>query len=80
MPNRESYGVDIANTQSEESSYHTDDDEYEDSFIDDDEHQKISPSPVSSNKGIFYRHPRQILSVFHNWMLILYLVHLIYLF
>ncbi|KAG6434454.1 hypothetical protein SASPL_106090 [Salvia splendens] len=47
----ESYGVDIQNSQTEESSYQTDGDEYEDSFIDDDEEpQSFSPSPVSRSK------------------------------
>lgn len=46
----ESYGVDIQNSQTEESSYRSDDDKYEDSFIDDDEQQGFSPFPVSSSK------------------------------
>lgn len=54
MLNRESYGVDIQNSQTEESSYRSDDDKYEDSFIDDDERQGFSPSPVSSSKGILF--------------------------
>ncbi|XP_057805616.1 peptidyl-prolyl cis-trans isomerase FKBP43-like [Salvia miltiorrhiza] len=46
----ESYGVDIQDSQTEESSYRSDDDDYEDSFIDDDEVQNFSPSPVSRSK------------------------------
>ncbi|KAI3449132.1 hypothetical protein Pfo_005797 [Paulownia fortunei] len=46
----ESYGVDIDNTQTEGSSFCSDDDKYEDSFIDDDELQVCSPAPVSSSK------------------------------
>lgn len=82
MSNRESYGVDIQDSHTEESSYRSDDDEYEDSFIDDDEQQNFSPSPspspVSRRKGIFYRNPRLIVSVFYSWMLILDFVNVIY--
>lgn len=79
MSNRESYGADIQNSQTEESSYQTDDDEYEDSFIDDDEEpQSFSPSPVSRSKGIFYRHPRVIVSGLYNWMLTYNFVNVIY--
>ncbi|KAL0429013.1 UNVERIFIED_CONTAM: Peptidyl-prolyl cis-trans isomerase FKBP43 [Sesamum radiatum] len=49
---RESYGVDIENTQTEGSSYCSDDDKYDDSFIDDDDLQGSPKSPVLSNKGI----------------------------
>lgn len=42
----ESYGEDIA--ESDELDHCTDDDEYEDSFIDDDEARSSGPSPVSS--------------------------------
>lgn len=52
MLDRESYGVDIENSQTGESSYESDDDKYEDSFIDDDEPQSFSPSPVFCSKGI----------------------------
>ncbi|XP_011090742.1 peptidyl-prolyl cis-trans isomerase FKBP43 isoform X2 [Sesamum indicum] len=48
----ESYGVDIENTQTEGSSYCSDDDKYDDSFIDDDELQGSPKSPVLSDKGI----------------------------
>ncbi|KAL0464658.1 UNVERIFIED_CONTAM: Peptidyl-prolyl cis-trans isomerase FKBP43 [Sesamum latifolium] len=48
----ESYGVDIENTQTEGSSYCSDDDKYDDSFIDDDELQGSPKSPILSNKGI----------------------------
>lgn len=48
----ESFGVDIQDSQTEESSYHSDDDNYEDSFIDDDEQKGFSPSPVSSSKEV----------------------------
>ncbi|KAL0339349.1 UNVERIFIED_CONTAM: Peptidyl-prolyl cis-trans isomerase FKBP43 [Sesamum angustifolium] len=46
----ESYGVDIENSQTEGSSYCSEDDKYEDSFIDDEESEGYSPSPVSSSK------------------------------
>ncbi|KAG8391671.1 hypothetical protein BUALT_Bualt01G0211500 [Buddleja alternifolia] len=49
----ESFGVDIENSQNEGSSIRTDDDEYEDSFIDDDNDLQVSPqSPVLSSKEI----------------------------
>lgn len=54
MLNRESYGVDIQNSQTEESSNRSDDDKYEDSFIDDDAQQSFSPSPGLSSKGILF--------------------------
>ncbi|KAK3032783.1 hypothetical protein RJ639_035728 [Escallonia herrerae] len=46
---RESYGVDIANTESEESNHCTDEDEYEDSFINDGDPETVSRSPISSS-------------------------------
>ncbi|XP_019189369.1 PREDICTED: peptidyl-prolyl cis-trans isomerase FKBP53-like [Ipomoea nil] len=49
----ESYGEDIANTDTEVSNQCSDDDEYEDSFInddDDDEPDVFSPSPVPSDE------------------------------
>ncbi|GER26390.1 peptidyl-prolyl cis-trans isomerase [Striga asiatica] len=46
----ESYGVDIEDSLTEKSSYGSEDDKYEDSFIDDDEIKFRSPSPVSSSK------------------------------
>ncbi|KAI3444685.1 hypothetical protein Pfo_001350 [Paulownia fortunei] len=48
----ESYGVDIENTQTEGSSYCSDDDKYDDSFIDDNELQVSPQSPVLSSKGM----------------------------
>ncbi|KAK4418765.1 Peptidyl-prolyl cis-trans isomerase FKBP43 [Sesamum alatum] len=49
----ESYGVDIENTQTDGSSYCSDDDKYDDSFIDDDDELQVSPkSPVLSSKGV----------------------------
>ncbi|KAL8495490.1 hypothetical protein ACS0TY_019580 [Phlomoides rotata] len=49
----ESYGVDIENTRTDGSNHHSDDDdEYEDSFINDDEIKVTSHSPVLSSKGI----------------------------
>ncbi|KAL8227991.1 hypothetical protein R6Q57_015575 [Mikania cordata] len=45
----ESFGEDIANSETHESN-HTDEDEYEDSFINDDEPEPLTPSPVSSNR------------------------------
>lgn len=49
---RESYGEDIANSETRESDRCSDEDEYEDSFINDDEPEPVTPSPVSSNQGI----------------------------
>ncbi|KAK4415996.1 Peptidyl-prolyl cis-trans isomerase FKBP43 [Sesamum alatum] len=46
----ESYGVDIENSQTEGSNYGSEDDKYEDSFIDDEELEGYTPSPVSSSK------------------------------
>ncbi|KAK3036020.1 hypothetical protein RJ639_030721 [Escallonia herrerae] len=46
---RESYGEDIANTESEESNHSPDEDEYEDSFINDADPETFSTSPVSSS-------------------------------
>ncbi|CAA0811277.1 Peptidyl-prolyl cis-trans isomerase FKBP43 [Striga hermonthica] len=46
----ESYGVDIEDSLTEKSSYGSEDDKYEDSFIDDDEMKFRSPSPVSSSE------------------------------
>lgn len=51
---RESYGVDIANTESEKSANNDeDDDTYEDSFIDDDNDPEVFPPSPISNKGMF---------------------------
>ncbi|KAK1424984.1 hypothetical protein QVD17_20326 [Tagetes erecta] len=46
----ESYGEDIANSETNESNHSSDEDEYEDSFINDDEPEPLTPSPVSSNQ------------------------------
>ncbi|KAJ0836946.1 putative peptidylprolyl isomerase [Helianthus annuus] len=46
----ESFGEDIANSDTHESNRCSDEDEYEDSFINDDEPEPLTPSPVSSNK------------------------------
>jgi FK506-binding nuclear protein len=49
---RESYGEDIADTETEKS-VHSDEDDYDDSFIDDDSDPAVfSPSPIS-NEGKF---------------------------
>jgi hypothetical protein len=49
---RESYGEDIADTETEKS-VHSDEDAYDDSFIDDDNDPAVfSPSPIS-NEGKF---------------------------
>ncbi|KAK3036142.1 hypothetical protein RJ639_031723, partial [Escallonia herrerae] len=48
----ESYGEDIANTESEESNHSPDEDEYEDSFINDADPETFSPSPVSSSGAV----------------------------
>ncbi|KVH97117.1 hypothetical protein Ccrd_000784 [Cynara cardunculus var. scolymus] len=47
---RESYGEDIANSETQESNHNSDEDEYEDSFINDDEPEPLTPSPVSSSR------------------------------
>ncbi|CAK9154516.1 unnamed protein product [Ilex paraguariensis] len=44
----DSFGEDIANTETEESTRYSDEDKYEDSFIDDDNPEICPPSPVSS--------------------------------
>ncbi|KAL7125865.1 hypothetical protein ABFS83_14G145000 [Erythranthe nasuta] len=46
----ESFGVDIQNSQSDGSNYCSDEDKYEDSFIDDNEVQARSPSPDVSSQ------------------------------
>ncbi|KAI3719233.1 hypothetical protein L6452_20128 [Arctium lappa] len=46
----ESYGEDIANSETQESNHNSDEDEYEDSFINDDEPEPVTPSPVSSSR------------------------------
>ncbi|XP_076945843.1 peptidyl-prolyl cis-trans isomerase FKBP53-like [Bidens hawaiensis] len=46
----ESFGEDIANSVSHESNHGSDEDEYEDSFINDDEPEPLTPSPVSSDR------------------------------
>ena len=49
---RESYGEDIADTETERSDY-SDEDEYEDSFIDDDADPEVFPPSPISNDGTF---------------------------
>lgn len=51
---RESYGEDIANTDTEGSIPRSEEDEYEDSFIDDDDPEVLPPSPVSTDGGMVY--------------------------
>ncbi|CAH1429157.1 unnamed protein product [Lactuca virosa] len=46
----ESYGEDIANSETQESDHYSDEDEYEDSFINDDEPEALTPSPISSDR------------------------------
>ncbi|KAL2536504.1 peptidyl-prolyl cis-trans isomerase FKBP43-like [Forsythia ovata] len=48
----ESFGVDIENTGTEGSSHCSEDDKYEDSFIDDGELRILSPSPISVSDEI----------------------------
>nr|XP_043623557.1 peptidyl-prolyl cis-trans isomerase FKBP43-like [Erigeron canadensis] len=48
----ESYGEDIANSDTQESNYGSDEDEYEDSFINDDDPESLTPSPVSSDDDV----------------------------
>lgn len=55
MGKRESYGEDIENSENEESVPQSDEDEYEDSFIDDDDDSNLEvlpPSPVSADAGM----------------------------
>lgn len=54
MMARESYGEDIADTETEKSNDHGEEDDYEDSFIDDGELEVFPSSPVSSDGGIFH--------------------------
>lgn len=49
----ESYGEDIADTETGESCHDSDDDKYDDSFINDAEPEISPPSPASSSGGIF---------------------------
>lgn len=49
---RESYGEDIADTETERSAGHSDEDKYDDSFINDADLDVIPPSPVSDGGGI----------------------------
>lgn len=51
MRARESYGEDIADTEAERSADGSDEDDFEDSFINDDDLEVILPSPVSSVGG-----------------------------
>lgn len=48
---RESYGEDIANTETERSDC-SDEDDYEDSFIDDDADPEVYPPSPISNEGM----------------------------
>ncbi|KAL3814910.1 hypothetical protein ACJIZ3_016178 [Penstemon smallii] len=55
----ESYGVDIENSHTEGSSYGSDDYNYEDSFINDDDELQVSPpSPFSDSKAMDEDTPR----------------------
>lgn len=47
--NTESYGEDIANTETQSSEY-ADEDKYEDSFINDEDPEVFSPSPISNEE------------------------------
>lgn len=49
---RESYGEDIADTETERSTGHSDEDKYEGSFIDDSDPKLFPPSPLSDDKGM----------------------------
>lgn len=49
---RESYGEDIADTETEKND-HSDEDDYEDSFIDDDGDLAVFPPSPISNEGKF---------------------------
>ncbi|KAA8520516.1 hypothetical protein F0562_014772 [Nyssa sinensis] len=46
----DSYGEDIANTDTEKESHPSDEDKYEDSFIDDDDVEVFPPSPISNGR------------------------------
>ncbi|WOG95477.1 hypothetical protein DCAR_0414796 [Daucus carota subsp. sativus] len=48
----ESYGEDIANSENEESGQQSDEDEYEDSFIDDDENLEVLPHCTLPTDGV----------------------------
>ena len=50
---RESYGEDIADTETEKSNGNGEEDDYEDSFIDDGDLKVFPSSPDSSDGGIF---------------------------
>ena len=64
---REPCGEDIADTETELSE-NSDEDEYEDSFIDDDELEVCPPSPISNDEGIL---KKQFLSlIFSSWALL----------
>lgn len=49
---RESYGEDIADTETDKSDY-SDEDDYDDSFIDDDGDPKVFPPSPVSTEGTF---------------------------
>lgn len=49
---RESYGEDIGDTETERSDYN-DEDDYDDSFIDDDCDPEVFPTSPISNEGTF---------------------------
>ncbi|KAK6931971.1 Nucleoplasmin-like domain, partial [Dillenia turbinata] len=50
--NTESYGEDIGNTESEESARNSDEDKYEDSFIDDEEEPEFFPTSSASHSNV----------------------------
>lgn len=52
--NRESYGEDIAETETERSTGNSEEDNYEDSFIDDSDPKVVPSSPVSNDEGMIY--------------------------
>ncbi|KAH9781126.1 peptidyl-prolyl cis-trans isomerase FKBP43 [Citrus sinensis] len=52
LAERESYGEDIADTETERSTGHSDEDKYDDSFINDADLEIIPPSPVSGGGEI----------------------------
>ncbi|KAK6804412.1 hypothetical protein RDI58_002196 [Solanum bulbocastanum] len=65
----ESYGEDIADTETGESCHDSEDDKYDDSFINDSEPEISPPSPASSSGGIFLTpcdHARLKLSIPNN--------------
>lgn len=54
MVARESYGEDIVDTDTEECNNYSEEEDYEDSFINDGDPEVYPPSPVSNGGGMFH--------------------------